>query len=115
MIGDHHSDNESIYTAGFGERQKIVLPDGSAVDLNANSSLRLGSQWVEGIQEVWLEGEAYFEVEKNLSKGVKFTVHTNGPDVEVVGTHFNVDSRKEETRIYLEEGKVCLILKSHPH
>ena len=49
---------------------------------------------IKVFREVWLEGEAYFEVEKNLSAAVKFTVHTNGPDVEVVGTHFNVDSRR---------------------
>jgi ferric-dicitrate binding protein FerR (iron transport regulator) len=111
MIGDQRLDNEAIYTTGFGERQKIVLPDGSVVDLNANSTLKLGNRWDQGIREVWLEGEAYFEVEKYLANSVKFTVHTNGPDVEVVGTHFNVDSRKEETLVYLEDGKVCLILK----
>ena len=50
MIGDHPSENGLVYTAGFGERQKIVLPDGSAVDLNANSNLRLGNGWDQGIQ-----------------------------------------------------------------
>jgi len=111
LPGDHFVDPETLYTAGFGERQKIVLPDGSLVDLNANSTLKLGKGWGQGIREVWLEGEAFFEVEKYGSQRSKFTVHTHGPDVEVVGTHFNVDSRNENTRIYLEEGKVCLLIK----
>lgn len=99
------------YQAPFGQRKAVVLPDSSLVELNANSELKLGNQWHEGIREVWLNGEAYFDVKKKPINGNKFTVHTAGLDVEVLGTHFNVNSRDDETQVFLEEGKVRLLVK----
>ncbi len=106
-------DTTRVYSTKFGERMEVVLPDGSLVDLNANSKLILGDHWEKGQREVWLEGEAYFQVKKNYSTGVKFTVQTSDLDIEVMGTGFNVNSRAAETKVYLKEGKVRLVLKDH--
>lgn len=107
------SDNSRIYAASYGERKSISLPDGSVVEINANSVLKLGKHWDNGIREVWLQGEAYFKIEKKPTTNTKFTVHTEDIDIEVLGTHFNVNSRNEATRVFLEEGTVRLRMKEN--
>ena len=94
---------------GFGEIKNILLPDSSVVILNANSSMRIPQQWTEsGGRQVWLEGEAYFQVQKKVSTAQKFVVHTPEVDVEVLGTKFNVNTRRQHAIVSLEEGKVRL-------
>ena len=100
----------NIQTA-FGEQQTIELPDNSTVKLNANSSIRFKKYWGDtAIREVWLEGEAYFEVNKNEQTGQKFHVITDDLQVEVLGTVFNVNSRRQSTKVFLEEGSVSINL-----
>lgn len=102
--------NETItYTTNFGEWKMVDLPDGSRVKLNANSELTLNKDWESGVdREVYLTGEAFFEVKKIPAAGAKFSVICKGINIEVVGTSFNVFSRDEETEVYLEEGQVKL-------
>lgn len=101
---------QSIAT-GFGEWKTVELPDGSTVKLNANSEIRLAEAWSESTdRQVWLEGEAFFRVEKKLQANAKFKVITNDLTVEVYGTSFNVRSRDEQTSVFLEEGKIKLDL-----
>ena len=91
------------------ERQEIVLPDGSEVNLNLNSSLSYLADWTDTDDRVvWLEGEAFLNVKKQ--NGKKFHVKTKDLTVEVVGTSFNVNCHREETEVYLEEGKIKLHL-----
>jgi ferric-dicitrate binding protein FerR (iron transport regulator) len=98
-----------LYTTSLGEIGAYELPDGSTVNLNANSSLRFDNDWRQDeVREVWLKGEAFFKVVKKLSGQPKFVVHTEGPDIEVLGTQFNVNTRPEVTQIMLEEGKIQL-------
>ena len=59
-------------------------------------------------RQVWLEGEAYFQVQKKPSTVEKFIVHTRQVDVEVLGTRFNVNTRRQRAVVSLEEGKVRL-------
>lgn len=96
---------------GYGEQQSIVLPDGSIVKLNANSSLTYKKPWVnQESRKVLLQGEAFFEVEKKIETGQKFCVITKDLTVEVLGTVFNVNSHQVETKVFLEEGEINLIL-----
>jgi len=98
-----------VYTTQFGEWKTITLPDGSVVQLNANSSLSLNRDWKEGSdRRVHLKGEAFFSVRKKPESGAKFTVVTNDLELEVLGTAFNVHAREESTGVYLEEGEVTL-------
>ncbi|MEM7369730.1 MAG: FecR domain-containing protein [Bacteroidota bacterium] len=95
-----------IQTA-FGEIQHIELPDGSLVSLNGNSALQYAKDWKEGgTRQVYLRGEAFFEVEKKPATQSKFQVMTEGLTIEVLGTSFNVNHRKEETVVFLEEGSL---------
>lgn len=104
-----HIDRSAIYySTDFGERETVMLPDGSKVSLNANSSLSWDKNWKgTGIRNVALTGEAFFEV-SHLDKDQKFRVTTSDLDIEVLGTSFNVLNRNTNTEVFLKEGKVKL-------
>ena len=107
------SENYTEYATGYGETKTLVLPDRSIVTLNANSSLRIKEDRWENVpeREVWLMGEAFFEVEKKKTTEndlAKFVVHTGKVDVEVVGTRFNVNARRSATEVVLSSGQVRL-------
>ncbi|RYZ26433.1 MAG: hypothetical protein EOO10_15555 [Chitinophagaceae bacterium] len=95
----------------FGQIASHKLPDGSEVMLNANSKLAMNESWKGGEdREVWLEGEAFFHVKKTSAKD-RFIVHTNGADIIVTGTQFNVVNREGESNVLLKEGSVTLKTK----
>ena len=89
-----------------GEQYQVVLPDGSHVWLNAASSLKYPVAFSGGERVVELTGEAYFEVAHN--KAMPFKVKTLRQQVEVLGTHFNVNAYNDEkiTATTLLEGSV---------
>ncbi|MBS1566212.1 MAG: FecR domain-containing protein [Bacteroidetes bacterium] len=102
-------------TTPRGGQYRLVLPDGSKVWLNAASSLRFPTSFGGGERRVELSGEAYFEVaplaRKNGSGKVPFIVHSqSGDEVEVLGTHFNVNGYNDEEAVKttLLEGSVRL-------
>jgi ferric-dicitrate binding protein FerR (iron transport regulator) len=96
-----------------GETGTICLPDGSTVMLNANSRLIYYTPWKsDEPREVWLEGEGFFDVSNQPeSGGAQFRVHLAEVQVEVLGTRFNVNSRRNRTQVVLEEGSVQLTHK----
>lgn len=99
---------QEIFTQ-FGETRQVQLPDGSIAMLNANTKLR----YTDGSREVWIKGEAFLEVAKTVDKA-KFTVHTDGYDVVVHGTRFNVlDRGAGRQGVMLEEGAVELKARGH--
>ncbi|WP_036602370.1 FecR family protein [Olivibacter sitiensis] len=83
-----------------GGQYKLVLPDGSSVWLNAASILRFPVQFDGGRRTVELSGEAYFEIEHaGRSRGDNlgpFVVKSAGQEVQVLGTHFNVNAYSDE-------------------
>ncbi|MCM5663880.1 FecR family protein [Galbibacter mesophilus] len=100
----------TIYETGYGEMQTVLLPDNSKVILNANSNLKVPKHWGEkNTRQVWLDGEAFFSVQHTKSHQ-KFLVFNNDVKVEVLGTEFNVNGRRDETRVVLNSGKVKLNL-----
>jgi ferric-dicitrate binding protein FerR (iron transport regulator) len=88
-----------------GGTYSLKLADGTAVWLNAGSSLRFPVAFTESTRQVYLEGEAYFEVSHN---GKPFMVNAENMDIEVLGTSFNVLAYLDETQMKttLVEGKV---------
>lgn len=92
-----------------GVVQKIELPDGSTVWLNAGGSLRYPEHFSQNRKVILTEGEAYFEVKK--APGDPFTVSTpSGINVQDIGTAFSVKSYaalKEES-IGVVEGVVSV-------
>lgn len=100
----------SIKTA-FGEERIVTLPDNSTVVLNGNSTLTYTDKWLEGQpRAVWLEGEGFFKVVKQATPAgrIKFTTHTPTLDITVLGTQFNVNTRRGNTAVMLVEGRVQL-------
>lgn len=102
-------------STAFREQQTITLPDGSSVKLNANSTLRFKKRWIrKEIRQVWLEGEAFFEVSGKIQPKQKFQVITPDLTVEVLGTVFNVNSHRKKTKVFLEEGRIALRFRGQP-
>ena len=95
-----------------GGQYRISLPDGSQVWLNAASKLTFPTAFTGESRLIELVGEAYFEVAQN--KKLPFRVITPKEEVEVLGTHFNVNSYSEEesSTVALLEGKVKVSLSS---
>ncbi len=93
----------------YGEVRSIVLPDGTCVTLNANSELQLPRfSFGASPREVFLKGEAEFVVVHTPSHEC-FRVHTaNEVEVVVLGTEFVVNTRRNNTRVELNRGKVQL-------
>lgn len=89
-----------------GGQYQINLPDGSRIWLNASSSLRYPVVFTGNERKVELTGEAYFEIAEN--KASPFRVISNNQVVEVLGTHFNINSYPEEgpVKTTLLEGSV---------
>jgi hypothetical protein len=91
-----------------GGQYAVVLPDGTNVWLNSQSSLTYPVAFNSQERNVTLKGEAYFEVAKN--KKHPFIVHTDNVNIKVLGTHFNVAAYADddEVKTTLLEGSVNL-------
>ncbi|MEH3112831.1 FecR family protein [Pedobacter terrae] len=89
-----------------GGQYQVILPDGTKVWLNAASSLKYPEVFNGSERRVELSGEAYFEVAKNKTQ--PFHVKNQRQDVEVLGTHFNINSYLDNNTIKttLLEGRV---------
>jgi hypothetical protein len=92
----------------YGKRSYLLLSDGTQVWINSGSRLVYAPQFTGDTREVFLEGEAYFEVAKDASK--PFYVRTDAFTINVLGTKFNVKAYKDdkEYTTVLVEGKVSL-------
>ena len=97
----------------LAETRTILLPDGTSVTLNHYSSLSYPKQFKSDNREVELSGEAYFEVSK--SKKHPFIVQTETIDVQVLGTHFNVDAYPDnpDVKTTLLTGSVAVSNKNN--
>lgn len=95
----------TIETPAGGQYQ-VILSDGTRVWLNAASSLKYPTQFEAGERRVELTGEGYFEVAKNKVR--PFKVVTGTQEIEVLGTHFNVNAYADEDAVKttLLEGSV---------
>jgi len=92
----------------YGKRSYLLLSDGTQVWINSGSRLVYAPQFTGDTREVFLEGEAYFEVAKDASK--PFYVRTDAFTINVLGTKFNVKAYKDdmEYTTVLVEGKVSM-------
>ncbi|HYO22714.1 MAG TPA: FecR family protein [Flavisolibacter sp.] len=110
LVSNQHT--QEIYTRP-GTRTKLVLPDSSTVWLNAGSKLTYAQPFGVSNRVVTLTGEAFFDVVKNSKP---FIIHTNGAQVKVLGTAFNVRSYPSEKKIEtsLVRGQVEVSLDNSP-
>lgn len=94
----------------YNERKSISLSDGSQIELNAHSTLFYTTSRADRNHiEVYLEGEAYFNVSKRADNtDTPFRVRTAAGEIEVMGTEFVVTARNTKTRVVLKEGSVAV-------
>lgn len=101
------SDLNTIHVP-YGKRSTLILADGTKVHINSGSSLVYPADFARDKREVYLDGEAYFEVAKEKER--HFVVQTESKAVEVLGTKFNVSIDKESNlfETVLVSGKIAL-------
>lgn len=90
-----------------GERRTIILYDGTTVNLDCGSELKYPTKF-ENTREVFLNGEAYFQVAKDANR--PFVIHADGSLIKVLGTKFNVKTWNENNKdvvVTVVEGKVA--------
>lgn len=98
----------NIISVPYGKRSTLILADGTKVHLNSGSSLIYPANFSREKREVYLDGEAYFEVAKEKER--HFIVQTAYKAVEVLGTKFNVcvDKSQQIFETVLVTGKIGL-------
>lgn len=101
------SEYQEIYVPK-GERMQVMFQDGTKAYLNSDTRLRYPKKFGLTERIVYLEGEAYFIVEKNITR--PFIVQADSATVQVLGTSFNVEAYPDNDNISvsLDEGKVNL-------
>ncbi|HYC27414.1 MAG TPA: FecR domain-containing protein [Chitinophagaceae bacterium] len=111
------TERQVIETA-YGEKRTITLPDNSMVILNAASKIEYEKQWNgTAPREVWIEGEAFLDIvhiNKNgaaIKPSERFIVHLKSMDVEVLGTTFTVNTRRNGEQVVLQTGSIKVNLK----
>lgn len=97
-----------VFSTVAGQSEQITLPDGSIVWVNADTRIVYPEKFNMKVREVYISGEAFFEVKKNPS--CPFIVKTDKLDIKVLGTKFNVKSYPDEFNIEttLVEGSVSI-------
>lgn len=111
------SGNEVVYnimSIPKGRQFHITLPDGTQVWLNSASSIRYPTAFIGNERKVEITGEAYFEVARNKKKPFRVSVNQK-VELEVLGTHFNVNAYDDEQNIAatLLEGSVAVAASDH--
>lgn len=95
----------NVYTTGVGEQRSILLSDGSTIDLNGRSKIRV--RFDAGARKVDLiEGEALFRVAKNRER--PFVVSAEDTRVRAVGTEFAINRRQRELLVTVVDGTVAV-------
>ncbi len=108
--------NRAIYNEIISAENQVlneyVLPDGSVVTLNNNSKLTFPKKFRGDIREVTIEGEAFFDVQRNPEK--PFVINAGNAQVKVLGTSFSVSAYPgaETVEVIVETGKVQVISKN---
>jgi transmembrane sensor len=113
VFGIFHQKTDSVVwyekVTSSGEKSIITFSDGSIITLNADSKLRYPAQFDDVSREVYLEGEAFFEVHHDTSH--PFIVHSENLSTTVLGTIFNVSAYHENKTIVVSllGGKVKVL------
>lgn len=99
---------DQIIETDRGERTSVLLPDGSHIGLNADSKVIIPAGFPEESREIYLEGEAYFDVQSDKNK--PFIVNSAHTFTRVLGTKFGVRAYNDEDRTHavVEEGEVMV-------
>lgn len=81
-----------------------ILPDGTKISLNKNSSITYPTIFEGDTREIKLDGEAFFNVHHDVAH--PFIIHTQGTDIQVLGTSFNVRAYNAQVQVIVNTGRV---------
>ncbi|MGH8180802.1 MAG: FecR family protein, partial [Steroidobacteraceae bacterium] len=95
-----------VYETAIGEQSSLTLADGSTIELNAQSRVRVHFTAAERSVDL-LEGQVLFHVTHDTAR--PFIVHSGAASVRAVGTQFDVDRRSGETVVTVVEGRVAVL------
>ncbi|UZO81315.1 DUF4974 domain-containing protein [Aquimarina sp. ERC-38] len=112
FLKNYNSGNTIVRTTQSGEQRTIKLSDGTRITLNSETTITYPKTFREDVRQVYLEGEAFFEVAKDSLR--PFLVNTTTITTKVLGTSFNTKAFKGEPNmsVSLLEGKVQVFDKS---
>lgn len=99
----------NTYTTGIGQQQSIALEDGTLIELNARSKIRIDYQPRERHVDL-IQGQALFKVAKDHTR--PFIVRIDGNDVRAVGTQFDIYRKRDATTVTVLEGRVAVAQSS---
>ena len=102
FLSNDNASLTNVVTTNAGEQTRIVLPDSTVVWLNEMTVLQYDSHF-QRQRNVWLKGEAYFEVHPDTQS--PFVVHTGEVSTTVLGTAFNLRGYETEPSIALDVTK----------
>lgn len=91
-IYQSQSEEQLVAVVARDEVKELMLPDGTKVWLNKHTTLKYPREFSEKERNVYMEGEGYFEVKRNVEK--PFIVRSEAMQVRVLGTVFNLKSDK---------------------
>lgn len=91
-----------------GEPKQLLLPDGSKIWLNTGTEVRYANTFSGKTREIFLNGEAFFEVKRDESK--PFIVHAGLLTTQVLGTSFNIRAyvKRSDIEVTVSSGKVSV-------
>ncbi|NJB71076.1 ferric-dicitrate binding protein FerR (iron transport regulator) [Saonia flava] len=103
---------ELVKTTAWGQKLTVTLPDGTSIKLNSGSVIKFPEKFDERTREVELNGEAFFDVAKDLNK--PFIIKSGSLSTKVLGTSFNVNAYPDSERIAVTvaSGKVKISSKN---
>ena len=104
-----------VASTGPGETKEITLPDGTIINLNENTALTYPENFTADSRDVFLQGEAFFDVERDESK--PFVITTSDLEVRVLGTSFLVKEQEglTSTEVQVSTGKVQVTSLEQPN
>ncbi len=111
FYGQQDSSADWVTIRATEANMQHLLPDGSEVWLNAQTTIKYTPDFVENNRKILLDGEAFFSVLK--SDGMKFVVETPHTEVTVLGTKFDVRANAEDnfTEVDVVSGRVAVVAK----
>jgi len=100
--------NLAVLSVPVNQKKKITLDDGSIIWVNSLTELRYPKKFAGSTREVYLSGEAYFDIHHDASK--PFIVHTGDVKTTVLGTAFNINASKNLSTVVVTvtRGKVSV-------
>ena len=96
------------YATAHGEQHRWALPDGSMLELNTDSAVRVRWSGVERVVEL-AQGQAYFQVAKDSQR--RFRVAIEGANIVAVGTQFEVYRKDRTALVTVVEGALASLME----